>query len=258
MLIDLLYFYLLILGFMLLFFLLSLLIKDNSIVDIAWGLGVVVTAIVSLIHYSDIHLKKIVMTTMAVCWGSRLALYIVIRKRGQGEDYRYKAFRDRWGKYFVLKSLIYIYLFQGTLQLVMVSPVLAVNRSAQTGWRFFDFFGMALFLIGFFTETIADWQMYRFKKNPANSGKLMTTGIWRYSRHPNYFGEIVLWWGFGFMALSIRGGWMTLLSPLLVTYLLLFLSGIPMLEKKYQERTDFQSYRARTSALIPWFQKKSS
>ena len=154
MLIDILFFYGLILGFMVFFFVLALLIKDNSIVDIAWGLGVVVAAVASLIYFSDIYARKIVITGMAFFWGLRLAVYILIRKHGQGEDYRYQAFRDRWGKYFFIKSLIFIFIFQGTLQLLLVLPILLVNRSSTSIWSFFDFLGLALFLTGFF--------LYRF------------------------------------------------------------------------------------------------
>ena len=194
---------------------------------------------------------------MALIWGVRLALYIMVRKRGQGEDSRYQAFREKWGKHVVIKSLFYIFLLQGTLQLVLVLPILLVNRSTPSEWHLFDYLGTAFFVVGFVVETMADWQMYRFKKNGANRGKLLTSGIWYYSRHPNYFGETLLWWGIGFVALSIRSGWIALLSPMLITYLLLFFSGIPILEKKYLDRPDFQKYKAQTSAFIPWFKRKS-
>lgn len=247
----------LVLCFMSLFFFLAQMLKDNSIVDIAWGLGFVVVAWFSFFYFSNIYFRKILMLCLVSLWGLRLAGYILIRKRGKGEDFRYQAFRKKWIRFFRLKSYLYIFIFQGFILMIIALPIILVNASPATQVQVFDVLGMVLFTGGFLFETIADYQKHSFKKKSENKDKLMITGLWKYSRHPNYFGESTLWWGIGIISLSVKMGWLGMLSPVLITFLLIFFSGIPLLEKRYASRKEFQNYRSKTSKFFPWFPKNN-
>jgi steroid 5-alpha reductase family enzyme len=239
-----------------LFFFLAQMLKDNSIVDIAWGLGFVLVAWFSFFYFPEIYFRKIIMICLVSLWGLRLAGYIMIRKRGKGEDFRYQAFRKKWNRFFHLKSYLYIFIFQGFLQMIIALPIIIVNSSSPTRIQIFDFLGLVLFGGGFLFEIIADYQKYRFKKKPENKEKLMVTGLWKYSRHPNYFGESVLWWGIFLLALPIKMGWVAICSPVLISLLLVYFSGIPLLEKKYSGRKDFLHYKSITPKFFPWLPKK--
>lgn len=231
----------------------ALIIKDNSIIDIAWGLGFVLIAWFTFLRFSGQGSKQMLLTLAVTLWGARLALYIWLRKRGKGEDFRYKDFRNRWGKWFFLKSIVYIYMLQGTLMLIIAYPVMKVNALAKQSLSAWDIIGLVIFLAGLLLESVADYQVSRFKKDPANKGKLYTGGVWAWSRHPNYFGEALLWWGIVCFALPLSYGWTTLVSPILITYLLRFFSGVPLLEKKYREYPGFIQYKKKTPVFFPWF-----
>jgi steroid 5-alpha reductase family enzyme len=182
--------------------------------------------------------------------GLRLALHISLRQRGHGEDFRYKAWRESWGKWFVVRSYFQVYILQGMLLFLISTPVIWANfRVAE--FQIFDLIGLTLFLIGFFFEAVGDYQLTAFKKKEENKGRIIQTGLWKFTRHPNYFGEVVLWWGIFFFALSLPLGYVSISSPVLVTILLLFVSGIPMLEKKYENDPEFIEYKKRTSAFFP-------
>lgn len=223
----------------------------NDIADVAWGLGFILTAAVSLVAGGIYPLRGLLVSGLVLVWGVRLALHIHRRNRGKGEDSRYRAWREEWGRWFVLRSFLQVFMLQGVLLLMVATPVVYVNQapSAPLGW--FDLLGLAIWLTGFCFEALGDWQLLQFIRNPANKGTLMTTGLWRYTRHPNYFGEVTLWWGIWLIAFAIPGGWMTIIGPITITFLILKVSGIPMLEKPYQERADFQDYKRRTSAFFP-------
>jgi steroid 5-alpha reductase family enzyme len=157
---------------------------------------------------------------------------------------------------FALRSYVQIFLLQGTLMLVVGMPVLVAGFGRGPSIGMLDYVGVAIWLIGFLYETVADFQLLLFKRNPENRGAIMTKGLWRYSRHPNYFGEALLWWGPFLIALGTPFGIWTVISPLTIAFLLLRVSGIPMLEKKYENRQDFAAYKDRTNAFIPWPPKK--
>jgi steroid 5-alpha reductase family enzyme len=178
-------------------------------------------------------------------------LHIHARNSRRGEDPRYRQWREAWGRWFLLRSFFQIYLLQGTLLVIVATPVIFTNASPDTSLGMLDFLGLAIWLTGFLFETLGDWQLLTFMRNPANKGKLMTTGLWRYTRHPNYFGEVTLWWGIGLIACAIPNGWMTLVGPLTITFLILKVSGIPMLERHYAGRADFEAYKRRTSVFLP-------
>jgi len=188
----------------------------------------------------------------------RLAWHIFKRNRGKAEDFRYAAWRRQWGKYFVVRSFGQIFMLQGLLLLLIISPVLLVVGQEQPPLGLLDGLGVMVWLAGLAFEAIGDRQLAAFLKNPANRGKLMTGGLWRFTRHPNYFGEAALWWGMAILALSAPHGWLGLIGPMVITFLLLFVSGVPLLEKKYRGRPDWEEYKKKTPVFFPWFPKEGT
>jgi steroid 5-alpha reductase family enzyme len=237
-------------------FILAWIKKDNSIVDIAWGIGFIVVAILTFFLKAEFVARHILVTALIFIWGTRLATHIAIRKKGKGEDFRYAQWRKDWRKWFVIRSFFQIYMLQGFLLLIIAYPVMLINYSKEAGIAFLDIAGLIIWLIGFFFEAVGDYQLSKFKRKAENKGKIMTQGLWRYTRHPNYFGETAMWWGIFLIALSVKSGWTAIVSPLLISFLLLQVSGITMLEKKYVGNKEFEQYARRTSAFFPWFPKK--
>ncbi len=237
-------------------FLLALIIRDNSIVDVAWGLGFILVAIATLALRPGYEARHILVTALVVAWGLRLATHIFLRNRGRGEDFRYAKWRRDWGRWFVPRSFLQVFMLQGIFMLIIASPILLVNRSDGKGLTGLDGAGAFLWLIGFVFEAVGDYQLKRFKQKPENKGKIMTSGLWRYTRHPNYFGEAALWWGIFLIAFSVSGGWIAIVSPLTIGFLLLKVSGVAMLEKKYDGNEEYAAYARQTSAFFPWFPKK--
>jgi len=223
----------------------------NDIADVAWGLGFILVAVVSLVTGDAYSPRGLLVSGLVLVWGLRLALHIHYRNRGRGEDPRYRQWREEWGRWFVLRSFLQVFMLQGALLLLVAVPIVFVNQAPATPLGWLDLLGLAVWLYGFCFEAIGDWQLLMFIRDPANGGKLMTGGLWRYTRHPNYFGEVTLWWGIWLMTLSLPGGWLTVVGPLTITILILKVSGIPMLEKPYEDRADFQEYKRRTSAFFP-------
>jgi steroid 5-alpha reductase family enzyme len=232
-------------------FLLAQIKKDNSIVDIFWGLGFILIAVYSMILSDHVTVHKWIMNTMILLWGGRLSFHILLRNWGKPEDFRYKAWRDSW-KFFVLRSYFQIFMLQGLFMLIIAAPVYFINFYSPGKFHVTDYIGIILFLIGFYFEVAGDLQLNRFKRNPENKGRIITTGLWSITRHPNYFGEALLWWGIGFMALSGDHGWLTLIGPVVITLLLRFVSGVPMLEKKYSGRSDWENYKNKTAPFVPF------
>jgi steroid 5-alpha reductase family enzyme len=187
---------------------------------------------------------------LVTIWGLRLAIHIYSRNKGKAEDFRYKAWREQWGKWFLVRSYFQVFLLQGLFLFLISLPVILINQHT-TALSFLDFLGIAVWIIGFYFEVVGDWQLSQFVREPSNRGKIIETGLWKYTRHPNYFGEVVQWWGIFLMAISLPNGILTIIGPLTITILILFVSGIPMLEKKYEGRADFEDYKRRTSAFIP-------
>ena len=239
-------------------FALALLKKDNSIVDIAWGVGFVLVAFLSFFLGGRYFMRQILITTLVFVWGMRLAIHIALRNRGRGEDFRYAQWRKDWGKWFVLRSFFQIYMLQGLLLLIIVYPIILINGLSDRGLSFLDAAGVVVWLIGFVFESVGDYQLLQFKRKAENRGKIMTQGLWRLTRHPNYFGEIVMWWGLFLIALSVKNGVSAIISPMMVTFLLLRVSGITMLEKKYSHNREFLAYARRTNAFFPWFPKNEN
>jgi steroid 5-alpha reductase family enzyme len=237
-------------------FIIALLRKDNSVVDIAWGPGFVLVALLTFFLREGIEARHVLISGLVLVWATRLALHIYFRNRGRGEDFRYAKWRKEWGKWFVPRSFFQIFMLQGVFLILVALPIIQVNASSEAGLMPLDALGVAVWLVGFVFEAVGDFQLSRFKKNPKNRGKIMSVGLWKYTRHPNYFGEAAVWWGIFLIALSVRNGWIAIISPLTITFLLLKVSGVAMLEKKYAGNSEFAAYARRTRAFFPWFPKK--
>lgn len=242
------------LTYMSLWFIVSIIKKRNDIADIAWGLGFVLIAWLSF-FISGFSFKAFLVNILVTVWGLRLALHIYKRNKDKPEDSRYLEWRKTW-KNFFLRSYFQIFIFQGVLLFLISLPVIFINYSTSNNFGTLDIIGFIVWVIGFYFETTGDKQLKEFVANPINKGKLMDKGLWRYSRHPNYFGEVVQWWGIFIITLSISGSFFTIIGPLTITILILFVSGIPLLEKKYKGRADFEEYKKRTSMFIPLPPKK--
>ncbi len=232
-------------------FLLSLLLRDNSIVDVTYGLAAALAAATTFVLSPTRHPREAVLLALVGLWGVRLATHLLVRKSGQGEDFRYRAWRDQWGRWFLLRSILQIYVLQGAVLLVILTPVLLARRAPGGPLGLVDGLGVAVWASGFFFEAVGDAQLLAFKREPGNRGRFITRGLWRYSRHPNYFGEATLWWGVFLVGLGAGGGLVGVVSPVTITALLLFVSGIPMLERKWAGDPEFEAYRRRTSAFFP-------
>jgi steroid 5-alpha reductase family enzyme len=237
-------------AYMTLWFIFSVLKKRNDIADIAWGLGFILIAWSGL-YLANTSLRGILVNMLVTIWGMRLALHIYKRNLSKKEDYRYAAWRKEWGKWFYLRSYFQVYLLQGLLLFLIIQPVIFIHTQVSTSLGMLDLIGLLVWVAGFYFESVGDSQLKTFISNPANKGKIMETGLWKYTRHPNYFGEVTMWWGLFIIALSILGSFFTIIGPLTITVLILFVSGIPLLEKKYAGRTDFESYKKRTSVFFP-------
>lgn len=237
------------------FFLEAQRIKNNSIVDIAWGLGFIGVVLKFWAAVSWTFSPQLLITAMICIWGTRLSVYIGGRNKGKPEDFRYQNFRKKWGKHQVLGAFLQVFVLQGFIMWWVLMPIYVIFAGTDTwfsGWKItVQIVGIFLFIVGFLFEAIGDYQMKKFKSSPENKGKIMTSGLWKYTRHPNYFGECVLWWGMALFALPFENGWLALIAPIIMTYLLTKVSGVPMLEEKYAGNPEFEQYAKNTPAFFP-------
>ncbi len=231
-------------------FVISILLKRNDIADIAWGLGFVAVVIFLFITQAATKQSGVVYI-LTIFWGMRLAIHIGVRTKGKPEDFRYKKWRDEWGKYFVLRSYLQVYLLQGFFMWIICVPIILVSMAKNQPISPFIFVGLIIWLIGFAFESIGDYQLMQFIKYKQNKSDIMQTGLWKYTRHPNYFGEVLVWWGIFIMVLPQEYGLWAIISPITISFLLLYVSGIPMLEAKYKDNVAFQEYKKRTSEFFP-------
>jgi steroid 5-alpha reductase family enzyme len=225
-------------------------------VDIFWSIGFVIVtwAAFQLAPHGYIP-RKYLITTMITIWGLRLALHIGWRNWGSPEDFRYAKWREENGPRWWWISFFKVFLLQGVLMWVISAPLLAAQTSGFPAILTpLDMFGKLVWGFGLVFETVADLQLMRFKSDPLNKGKLLTTGLWKFSRHPNYFGEAVLWWGLYLVAFA-AGAWWTVFSPILMTWLLLKVSGVAMLERTMKLKPGYEDYMRKTNAFFPWFPK---
>lgn len=224
--------------------------RDVSIVDSLWSLMILLCVGVYLASSGANGARSLLVLTLVAVWALRLSLHIAVRNHGEPEDRRYQAIRNNNQPHFWLKSLYLVFLLQGFLAwVVSLSGVAAVAGQAPLGPL--DYAGITLWLAGMFFEVVGDWQLARFQRSEDSKGRVLDTGLWRYTRHPNYFGEALLWWGIYLMALS-AGAWWSVVAPLLMTVLLLRVSGVSLLEKDISERRpEYRDYISRTNAFIP-------
>lgn len=239
------------------FFLLAQIAGNNSIVDMGWGAGFVLLTLFTMISQGAFTSRSILLALMIIIWGSRLSYHIIRRNWGKPEDFRYVRWRKEWGQWVTLRAFFQVFMLQGFMMLIIASPIILVNASHKAGLNMLDLLGFFIWMIGFYFEAAGDSQLARFKEDPANKGRIIKTGLWRYTRHPNYFGEVTMWWGVFLLAISVPQGWMSVISPLTITWLMLFVSGVPMLEKKYENNAEFQAYARQTNRFLPWFPKNN-
>jgi steroid 5-alpha reductase family enzyme len=237
---------------------LSLIRKDASIVDSFWGLGFVLIAWITLFNTDGYTGRRILLALLTTLWGLRLCIHITWRNRGHGEDKRYQAMRKQHGPRFWWISLFTVFGTQAVLMWV-ISLVVQVGQIAASPPHFtwLDLVGVLVWYTGLLFEAIGDWQLARFKADPANKGRVMDQGLWAYTRHPNYFGESLIWWGMFLVTLSTPWGWIAIISPAVITFLLLKVSGVTLLEKSIVEtRPKYRDYIESTNAFVPWFPRK--
>jgi steroid 5-alpha reductase family enzyme len=235
--------------------LLSLVLRNASIVDIAWGLGFVLLGTLYHVALDGWGGRRVLVATLILIWGLRLSVYLLWRGWGKGEDFRYRTQREEDPESFWWKSYFRVFLLQGAALWVISQPLRAAQESPTPDHlTAFDIIGTVVWATGFLFESIGDYQLARFKADPANEGKVMDRGLWRFTRHPNYFGDATLWWGFYLIAAGAGDGWLTFYSPLLMTFILLRVSGVALLEPTLKRtKPEYEDYTRRTSAFFPWF-----
>jgi steroid 5-alpha reductase family enzyme len=249
---------LIILVMMAILWIVSVLIKNVSIVDIFWGIGFILAAAWYHIKSPGLDPRKILVMTLVTIWGLRLSVYLTWRNYGKGEDFRYREFRKKYGeKRYWWISFFQTFLLQGLLLWLISAPLLGAQYYGKnTPLGLFDFIGMIFWITGFAFEAGGDLQLAAFKSKPENKGKILDKGFWRYTRHPNYFGDSSVWWGYGFLSLG-AGSYLPALGSVLMTLLIIKISGVALLEKSLKkQKSGYQEYVRKTSAFLPWFPKK--
>ncbi len=230
--------------------LVSLKLRDSSLIDLFWGPAFAVVLWPEVFRFG-LNPRSLLVASLVTAWGVRLGAYLAWRNLGHGEDKRYTAMRNRHGAAWWWRSLFIVFGLQGSLVWLVSMPVRAVAAASPSDWGWTDALGTALVLIGLTFESVGDWQLARFKADPRNKGQIMNRGLWRYTRHPNYFGDFVTWWGFGVFGLA-TGAWWTALGPLIMSVLLIKVSGKDLLEKGMKGRPGYEAYLQQTSGFIPW------
>jgi len=235
-----------------LWFLISLLVNRNDVADLAWGLGITFVAMLCFLAVHTYDVRIAIMAGLTFMWGTRLTLHITERYlRSGGEDYRYQAWRRAWQPWFMPRSYTQVFLLQGLLMVVIGYPFIHAAHYAGEPWGVLETFGIMVWLLGFTLEAVADRQLRTFLRNPANRGSICSTGLWGISRHPNYLGEALIWWGIGIMALGTPWGIIALIGPLTITFLLRFVSGVPLLEKKAMKNAAYKAYAEQVPVFVP-------
>tara|TARA_Y100001954_G_scaffold85403_1_gene93604 strand:+ start:1517 stop:2314 length:798 start_codon:yes stop_codon:yes gene_type:complete len=255
--------YLSALGFIMIFmsvlWLVSVLITNASIVDCFWGICFLIATSVYIYPFDNIFYREGVLFILVVLWSLRLSIYLMIRNWGKGEDFRYQKFRQDFGeeRYWWF-SFFQVYLLQGVLSWIVSLPLMgAVYYTIDNTLNIFDYLGIVFWIIGFIYEAGADYQLSRFKSKTENKGKLLKIGFWKYTRHPNYFGNAMIWWGFGFFALA-ASAYICVIGSLIMTFLLVKVSGVALLERSMKKsKPGYDDYVKETSAFIPFFKINS-
>ncbi|MFM8955413.1 MAG: DUF1295 domain-containing protein [Actinomycetota bacterium] len=230
----------------------SLVMRDASIVDIAWGSGFVLVAWVSYWLSDGNSTRSLLLTVLTTIWGLRLAIYLAKRNLGHGEDFRYQAMRRKHGARFAIVSLYTVFGLQGLLMFVVSLPVQLGQVQTEPDLGPLGWLGVLVWGVGIYFEAVGDAQLAKFKRDPANKGLVMDQGLWRYTRHPNYFGDSCVWWGLGLIAAETSNGVYGLVGPVVMTILLVKVSGVAMLDRSLLKRKPgYENYVATTSGFFP-------
>lgn len=231
-------------------------LHNNSIVDLAWGIGFVIVAVTGYLLMTEKTKAATWVLILVTIWGLRLFFHLAKRNIGKPEDYRYVNMRKRWGKHFAkLKAYLNVFVLQGVLLCIVALPIFFVTTGSEEAFHWWNWLGVIVWLIGFVFETIGDFQLTLFKRH-AEQGELLTTGLWSLTRHPNYFGEALGWWGIFLVSLNELRNFWGILGPITITLLLLFVSGVPLLEKKNREKPGYRVYASNTPKFVPFVGKK--
>ncbi len=243
-----------------LWFVYSLLVRRNDIADTAWGVGFVYLVAVTVTTRPSVieNASFWIVAFCTIIWAVRLSLHIHQRNKKRTEDYRYKEWRNSWGKWFYIRSYLQVFLLQGFLTVIISISLLTSAVTNSQALSVISVLGIIIWVLGFLIESIADAQLSKFTSELQNYGKIMTSGLWSYSRHPNYFGEVLQWWGIWVMTIPSGMFLLTLLSPVTITLLVSYVSGIPLLENRYNGNLEYEIYKNKVSIFIPWFPKKTS
>ena len=236
----------------------SLAYRNVTIVDSLWGLGFILVAWLTFFMSDGVWSRKMLIAVLVTLWGLRLSIYLSWRNWGKGEDPRYGSWRKKSGDRFWLVSLFKVFILQA-LFLWVISVAVQIGQLAPTPAKltWLDGLGIIVWAVGFTFESLGDWQLAKFKSDPASKGRVMDRGLWAYTRHPNYFGEFLIWWGIFLITLSTPNSWWTILSPAIITMVLLKMTGIPLTEQELvKNRPGYSEYVKRTSAFVPWFPVK--
>jgi len=249
---------LIILALLTLLWAVSVFIKNASIVDLFWGFGFVVINAFYVFSSGQTTDRQILMLVLVSLWGLRLSGYLAWRNIGKPEDFRYQEFRKKYGpeRYWWF-SFFQTFLLQGVLMMLVSTPLLGANMGDESGsLQFLDYVGIVVWILGFTFEAGGDFQLSRFKRNPQNKGKVLNTGFWKYTRHPNYFGDSAVWWAYALFSIAAGSYWLALGSALM-TLLIIKVSGVALLEKSLTNtKPQYQEYIRKTNAFLPWFPKK--
>lgn len=237
--------------------LLSLAIKDASIIDSFWGPGFAILAGWAIwATPSQPAIRDWLLLGLVSIWGLRLGLHIFLRNHGHGEDYRYQQWREENGANWWWRSYLKVFALQGLLMWVIAAPLMASAFSGRSELGMLEWAGLGVWIVGFGFESIGDWQLRRFKSDPANQGKIMDRGLWGLTRHPNYFGDALLWWGYFLFTLP-AAGWAFVFAPIIMTGLLMKVSGVTLLEEAMNKKPGYEDYVRRVPAFFPWRPKKA-
>ena len=263
-----------------LLFLLALIKKNNGIADIGWGIGFIIISLIAAHFYffkctfqsifgreCQIDIAFVFLITHVTLWAIRLSIYLLIRNWSKPEDWRYAKWRQDWGKTVYIRSYLQVFILQGFFMLLIGSPIILSGLQSSTDTLAYTpvqytliFSGLIVWLIGFFFQAVGDYQLFVFKKDPANKGRVMRYGLWKYTRHPNYFGEATMWWGIFLIscvsAYGVLGILLRMIGPATITFMLLRVSGVTMLENKYKGNKDYEDYQRNTSSFVPMYPRK--
>ena len=246
------------LGLLTLVWTLSIVLEDVGIIDIFWGIGFVVIAWVTFLQVEDRSLQSILIPVLTSIWGLRLATHLAFRNIGKPEDKRYAKMRSHNPDTFWWRSYFTVFMLQGVILCVVSLPLQVGIRIAGPEWNAWHVMGTVIWAIGLFFEAVGDWQLAAFKAKPENDGKVLDSGLWRYTRHPNYFGDFLVWWGFFVICLACGGGWWTIISPIIMSIFLMAISGVTMTENSMkEEKPQYADYIERTNRFFPGLPKSS-